>query len=187
MCTLNAFRTLSRRVQNFTKPRSSLTRSFSQHHRSSSASSSSQTSAAHNTVDESELSKFSAQAADWWHPNGSAAALHRLNPLRIAYIRSAIEKHCASINDRIGHQSMRNASLWPSVCRQCGHCLHCASIDDRSGRQSTHNASIRPVGPRKPLAAFDVLDVGCGGKPSITLSNTPAIPSCMCALSIALD
>lgn len=52
------------------------------------------------TVDPAELSKFSAQAADWWHPNGSAAALHRLNPVRVAYIRSAIEKHCSSSHHR---------------------------------------------------------------------------------------
>lgn len=45
------------------------------------------------TVDPSEIAKFSAQADKWWNPEGSAAPLHRLNPVRIAYIRSAIEKN----------------------------------------------------------------------------------------------
>lgn len=44
------------------------------------------------TINSSEIAKFSAQAAKWWHPQGSAAPLHRLNPVRIAYIRSVIEK-----------------------------------------------------------------------------------------------
>ncbi|CAN8064634.1 unnamed protein product [Agarophyton chilense] len=47
------------------------------------------------TVDPNEIKKFSAQAGKWWDPNGSAAPLHRLNPTRIAYIRSAIEKDVA--------------------------------------------------------------------------------------------
>lgn len=63
----------------------------------------------HSTVDPEELSKFSSQAADWWHPNGSASALHRLNPVRVAYIRSAIEKHCSSSR----HESAPNTFRRP--------------------------------------------------------------------------
>lgn len=63
----------------------------------------------HSTVDPYEVSKFSAQAADWWHPNGSAAPLHRLNPVRMAYIRSVIEKHCNSAV--LGHQSDASRQL----------------------------------------------------------------------------
>ena len=32
-------------------------------------------------------------AADWWDPNGSSAMLHRLNPVRLAYIRDRIDQH----------------------------------------------------------------------------------------------
>lgn len=45
------------------------------------------------TVDLHQIAKFAPQAAKWWHPNGSAAPLHRMNPTRIAYIRSVIERH----------------------------------------------------------------------------------------------
>jgi 2-polyprenyl-6-hydroxyphenyl methylase/3-demethylubiquinone-9 3-methyltransferase len=39
------------------------------------------------SVDEAEVERFSALAADWWDPHGPMAALHKLNPLRLAYIR----------------------------------------------------------------------------------------------------
>ncbi|SMF33700.1 3-demethylubiquinone-9 3-methyltransferase [Tistlia consotensis] len=41
----------------------------------------------HATVDPAEVEKFSALAEDWWDPEGRSRALHRLNPVRLAYIR----------------------------------------------------------------------------------------------------
>jgi 2-polyprenyl-6-hydroxyphenyl methylase/3-demethylubiquinone-9 3-methyltransferase len=32
-------------------------------------------------------------AADWWNPDGSSAMLHKLNPVRLRYIRAAIDRH----------------------------------------------------------------------------------------------
>jgi 2-polyprenyl-6-hydroxyphenyl methylase/3-demethylubiquinone-9 3-methyltransferase len=39
------------------------------------------------TVDFDEVERFARHAADWWNPRGPMAALHRLNPVRLAYIR----------------------------------------------------------------------------------------------------
>jgi 2-polyprenyl-6-hydroxyphenyl methylase/3-demethylubiquinone-9 3-methyltransferase len=39
------------------------------------------------TVDSAEVERFARQAGDWWAPRGPMAALHKLNPVRIAYIR----------------------------------------------------------------------------------------------------
>lgn len=39
------------------------------------------------TLDPAEIAKFSALAAEWWNPNGPFGALHRLNPVRLQYIR----------------------------------------------------------------------------------------------------
>lgn len=39
------------------------------------------------TVDRAEIARFASMAADWWSPTGSFRPLHRLNPLRLAYIR----------------------------------------------------------------------------------------------------
>lgn len=43
------------------------------------------------TIDPAEAAHFGAMAADWWNPAGSSAMLHRLNPVRLAYIRAAID------------------------------------------------------------------------------------------------
>ena len=39
------------------------------------------------TVDQGEVERFSALAADWWDPRGKMAPLHKFNPVRLGYIR----------------------------------------------------------------------------------------------------
>jgi 2-polyprenyl-6-hydroxyphenyl methylase / 3-demethylubiquinone-9 3-methyltransferase len=39
------------------------------------------------TVDEAEVARFSALAAEWWDPRGSMGMLHRFNPVRLAFIK----------------------------------------------------------------------------------------------------
>jgi 2-polyprenyl-6-hydroxyphenyl methylase/3-demethylubiquinone-9 3-methyltransferase len=41
------------------------------------------------TVDPAEVAKFSKLSAEWWDPNGKMAPLHKINPLRLSYIRDA--------------------------------------------------------------------------------------------------
>lgn len=45
------------------------------------------------TIDPREAEHFGRLAADWWNPRGSSAMLHRLNPVRLAYLRAAIDRH----------------------------------------------------------------------------------------------
>ncbi|MEJ7933193.1 bifunctional 2-polyprenyl-6-hydroxyphenol methylase/3-demethylubiquinol 3-O-methyltransferase UbiG [Sphingobium sp. AN558] len=45
------------------------------------------------TIDPREAAHFGAMAADWWDPRGSSAMLHKLNPVRLRYIRAAIDAH----------------------------------------------------------------------------------------------
>ncbi len=42
------------------------------------------------TIDTAEAGFFGALAGDWWDPHGSSAMLHRINPLRLRYIRDAL-------------------------------------------------------------------------------------------------
>jgi len=42
------------------------------------------------TVDDGEIAKFQAMAAEWWDPNGKFKPLHMLNPTRLDYITSQI-------------------------------------------------------------------------------------------------
>ena len=43
-----------------------------------------------NTVDPDEVARFSAMAARWWDADGPMRPLHRLNPLRLSWIRDQI-------------------------------------------------------------------------------------------------
>jgi len=41
------------------------------------------------TVDPREVARFAALAADWWDPRGSMRMLHKINPLRLHFIKAA--------------------------------------------------------------------------------------------------
>ena len=43
----------------------------------------------------SEIEQFAAHAGDWWDPDGSEAMLHKLNPVRLAYVRDMVDQHWA--------------------------------------------------------------------------------------------
>jgi 2-polyprenyl-6-hydroxyphenyl methylase/3-demethylubiquinone-9 3-methyltransferase len=45
------------------------------------------------TIRPEEAAHFAALASDWWDPKGSSAMLHRINPVRLGFIREAIDRH----------------------------------------------------------------------------------------------
>ena len=53
------------------------------------------------TVDTAEIARFSAMAADWWSLTGKFRPLHKFNPTRLAYIRTAVCRHFGR-DDRAG-------------------------------------------------------------------------------------
>lgn len=40
-----------------------------------------------------EAAHFGRLAAEWWDPKGSSAMLHRLNPVRLTYLRGMVDRH----------------------------------------------------------------------------------------------
>ena len=47
------------------------------------------------TINAGEAAHFGKMAADWWDPSGSSAMLHKLNPVRLRYIRRQVDRHFA--------------------------------------------------------------------------------------------
>lgn len=45
------------------------------------------------TILPDEAAHFGALAEQWWDPKGSSAMLHRLNPVRLGFLREAIDRH----------------------------------------------------------------------------------------------
>jgi 2-polyprenyl-6-hydroxyphenyl methylase/3-demethylubiquinone-9 3-methyltransferase len=49
---------------------------------------------ADSSVDPDEIARFAALADEWWNPRGKMRALHRFNPVRIAFMRDRACEHC---------------------------------------------------------------------------------------------
>ncbi|MXO61193.1 bifunctional 2-polyprenyl-6-hydroxyphenol methylase/3-demethylubiquinol 3-O-methyltransferase UbiG [Altererythrobacter salegens] len=45
------------------------------------------------TIRPHEAAHFGKLARDWWDPKGSSAMLHKLNPVRLGFIREAVDRH----------------------------------------------------------------------------------------------
>lgn len=50
---------------------------------------------AQTTIDQDEVDRFSAMAAEWWNPRGKFKPLHKFNPVRLEYIK---EKVCENFD-----------------------------------------------------------------------------------------
>lgn len=45
------------------------------------------------TIRPEEAAHFGRLAAEWWDPKGSSAMLHRLNPVRLGFVRESVDRH----------------------------------------------------------------------------------------------
>jgi 2-polyprenyl-6-hydroxyphenyl methylase/3-demethylubiquinone-9 3-methyltransferase len=48
---------------------------------------------AQSSIVDKEAAHFGGLASDWWDPNGASAMLHKLSPVRLAYIRDMVDMH----------------------------------------------------------------------------------------------
>ena len=53
------------------------------------------------TIRPEEAAHFARLAKDWWDPKGSSAMLHRMNPVRLAFLREAIDAHWGGEPDSV--------------------------------------------------------------------------------------
>ena len=53
------------------------------------------------TIRPDEAAHFGKLAREWWDPKGSSAMLHRLNPVRLAFIRAAIDRQWGGDPDNV--------------------------------------------------------------------------------------
>ena len=45
------------------------------------------------TISPAEAAHFGTLAADWWNPKDSSAMLHKLNPVRLSFVRAEVDAH----------------------------------------------------------------------------------------------
>jgi 2-polyprenyl-6-hydroxyphenyl methylase/3-demethylubiquinone-9 3-methyltransferase len=48
---------------------------------------------ARTTIDQAQVDRFSAMAAEWWDPKGKFRPLHKFNPVRLTYIRDRVSEN----------------------------------------------------------------------------------------------
>jgi 2-polyprenyl-6-hydroxyphenyl methylase/3-demethylubiquinone-9 3-methyltransferase len=61
-----------------------------------------------------EVEQFSAHAAGWWDPDGPEAMLHKLNPVRLKYLRDQIDRHWQT--DECGFRPLEGKSALDVGC-----------------------------------------------------------------------
>ena len=72
------------------------------------------TDAAKTTIDQSEVDRFSAMAAEWWDPTGKFKPLHKFNPVRLTYIRDSVSENFG--RDPKGHLPLSGLRILDIGC-----------------------------------------------------------------------
>ncbi|MBW8283297.1 MAG: bifunctional 2-polyprenyl-6-hydroxyphenol methylase/3-demethylubiquinol 3-O-methyltransferase UbiG [Rhizobium sp.] len=103
---------------------------------------------ARTTIDQAEVDRFSAMAAEWWDPTGKFKPLHKINPVRLAYIRDQVSAHYG--RDPKAHRPLEGLRvldigcggglLSEPVAKMGAHVLGADASERNIGIASTHAA-----------------------------------------------
>jgi 2-polyprenyl-6-hydroxyphenyl methylase/3-demethylubiquinone-9 3-methyltransferase len=108
---------------------------------------------AQSTLDPAEIEKFSALAAEWWNPKGPFGALHRLNPVRLGFIREAALR-------RFGTAAQRPLAGLDTLDLGCGGGLVSAPLARMGARVTAIDASEEAIGAARAYADQAGLEIG---------------------------
>ena len=104
------------------------------------------------TLDPAEIAKFSALAAEWWNPNGPFGGLHRMNPVRLQYVRELAERHFGG-RGRLPLKDVRTLDLG------CGGGLVSAPLARMGAALTAIDASEEAIGAARAYADQAGLDI----------------------------
>lgn len=107
-----------------------------------------------NTVDASEIQNFSKDSSHWWDINGPFRPLHRLNPVRLKYIKEQI---CAAFTrDPMSLKTYQGLDI---VDVGCGGGLVCEPMARLGANVTGLDADENAIGVAKAHAAENGLDI----------------------------
>jgi len=92
------------------------------------------------SVDLDEVARFDALAESWWEPEGPMRPLHRLNPVRLDYIRSRLIRHFG-----LGARDLRPLSELSVVDVGCGGGILCEPLARLGARVTGIDVSAENV------------------------------------------
>jgi 2-polyprenyl-6-hydroxyphenyl methylase/3-demethylubiquinone-9 3-methyltransferase len=120
------------------------------------------------TIRPEEAAHFGKLAAEWWDPKGSSAMLHRLNPVRLGFLRDAIDQHW-----RTDSRGIRPLAGKRALDVGCGAGLLCEPLARLGGDVTGVDAAEENIAAAKAHAAGGGLsiDYRCGEIGALGLSG----------------
>jgi 2-polyprenyl-6-hydroxyphenyl methylase/3-demethylubiquinone-9 3-methyltransferase len=106
------------------------------------------------TIRPGEAAHFGQLAADWWNPKGSSAMLHKVNPVRLRFIREAIDIHW----HHDSHE-LRPLSGLKAVDIGCGAGLLCEPLARLGAKVTGVDAAAENIAAAKEHAAGSGLEI----------------------------
>lgn len=114
-----------------------------------------------NSVDQTEIQQFSKDSSTWWDEKGAFAPLHRLNPVRLTYIKDQI---CTHYNRDIqGLDALKGLDI---LDIGCGGGLVCEPLARLGGNVSGADADAQAIDVAKAHAAENGLEITYENKPA---------------------
>jgi 2-polyprenyl-6-hydroxyphenyl methylase / 3-demethylubiquinone-9 3-methyltransferase len=126
------------------------------------------------TIRPEEAAHFGKLAAEWWDPKGSSAMLHRLNPVRLGFIREVIDRHW-----RGDARAIRPLAGKSALDVGCGAGLLCEPLARLGAAVTGVDAAEENIAAAKVHAAGSELaiDYRCGEIGSLGLSGFDLVTS----------
>lgn len=126
------------------------------------------------TIRPEEAAHFGALAADWWDPKGSSAMLHRLNPVRLGFVREAIDRHFGTDS-----QVLRPLAGKRALDVGCGAGLLCEPLARLGGMVTGVDAAQENIAAAQAHAAGTGLEIDyrCGDVSELGLAGFDLVTS----------
>jgi len=96
------------------------------------------------TIRPEEAEHFASLARDWWNPKGKMASLHQVNPVRLEFIREAVDAHLAK-EPGYDHQSIKPLAGKSVLDIGCGAGLLCEPLARLGGEVTGVDAAAENV------------------------------------------
>ncbi len=132
------------------------------------------------SIADDEIAHFSRHAAEWWNPQGALQPLHRLNPVRIAYVRDQILAYgLGKAEDQ--RQPLKNISM---LDVGCGGGLISEPLARLGAKVAGLDASDEAIAEAKRHAQLSGLDIAYQIGSAEGLAQTKARYDVITALEI---
>jgi 2-polyprenyl-6-hydroxyphenyl methylase/3-demethylubiquinone-9 3-methyltransferase len=134
---------------------------------------------AHGTVDAGEIERFARIADEWWDPAGKFAPLHRLNPVRLGFVRDRAAAHWK--RDALSGTPLQGLSL---LDIGCGGGLLCEPMTRLGAQVTGIDAAERNLETARRHAAGQELAIDYRATTAEALAETGAQFDIVLALEI---